>query len=87
MKFDLDLEYPALPFYFFWSPCGTRLALMSNWENHRVGLRIVALAPQTLLDPRNGPPPCIVPVATGRPLFMDWSPDGSKLALVGAFRH
>lgn len=29
----VDLEVPYPPFYFHWSPCGTRLAMLSNWHH------------------------------------------------------
>ena len=31
VRVDLDVPYP--PFYFHWSPCGTRLAMLSNWHH------------------------------------------------------
>lgn len=29
----VDLEVPYPPFFFQWSPCGTRLAMLSNWHH------------------------------------------------------
>ena len=33
----IPLKQPFPPFYLHWSPCGTYLALLSNWFGHRCG--------------------------------------------------
>ena len=45
----VHLEAPFPPFLYCWSPCGTRLAMLSNWHLRQCGPRRTASAYMFLL--------------------------------------
>lgn len=46
----VPLEAPFVPFLLAWSPCGTRLALLSGWHHGQCVLRVSGFDVETLLS-------------------------------------
>jgi hypothetical protein len=82
--FELLLPGPYLPFYLQWSPCGSYLALLSNWPGQRVGLRVVDVAAG--LGPQGGRPR-MCHVGCARPLFLAWAPARPQLLVHHGMMH
>jgi TolB protein len=66
-------ETPFAPFYMFWSPDGSRLAYLSNWQSFNetsLALRLLELgeAEQPIRT-----------LAEGQPLYFSWAPDSTRL--------
>ena len=45
---SVKLEAPFPPFLYSWSPCGTRLAMLSNWHLRRCAVSLDNIAREAL---------------------------------------
>jgi len=73
----VELRSPFPPFFYTWSPCSTRLAMLSNFHHMQVALRVLEVPLARLVSPGAAAvaPPTVALAGLGVPLFFSWSPD------------
>ncbi|MCB0166421.1 MAG: hypothetical protein KDI79_19480 [Anaerolineae bacterium] len=72
----LYFSQSQLPFYLYWAPDSQVISFLASHSTHGVGLHLVSLTdePSTLL-------------ATGQPLFWDWTPEGDQILMHSGVTH
>lgn len=68
-----SLDVPYLPFYIAWSPSGSQVAYLSNWQaidGPSMALRLVDVR-----EEGNS----VATVASGQPFYFSWAPEGDRL--------
>lgn len=88
-----DLKSPNPPFYYLWSPCGSRVAMLSAYHHNQVGLQVMEVPQAAVIQCQrdgaarqgNDAPgqayeqPLVVYLSSGAMLFFTWSPDGRQI--------